>query len=507
MEETLKERIKDFGLSEDEEEYILSRDKEIIARLVSISEDDVLKEIVYSLVDEDIIDVNYSDEVILTFINACVYNFPYEASIYEVLLTQKGQDEEQIITELKLLAKVKEKSKIKYILSLCELKDLPLKNEFAETILNAKAEGAGEEIDNMAIECASDIQKNPYHYLAVAKTIANIEKSPLAISIIRNIIIVAGYEWVIKNNCLNEVISKFLKVSQYFQINSLDRLFRFLRENSSFSQIEVFFKGADLILQCNEVFQANNICDYFAYCLRSYLDIDLSKARTFLNAHNRETAHFILEVLESDNLRKPDFLMDSAGILNNSRQDYNFNDASALLKYPVSSLEYSLSAAQIINELTEKEKSDIIDSILWINSPYSLEIAAIANTLYDKEELKALELIHHNKLLREMGVSILMARIIGRATDYNYDIVALYEILNKEDNKEKVVNALKEELKSGIENGMISDPFLVADVINRVLGTTINANFALVEDKEAKKENKTILNKVLTKFKKSKKQN
>ena len=65
MEETLKERIKDFGLSEDEEEYILSRDKEIIARLVSISEDDVLKEIVYSLVDEDIIDVNYSELLLM----------------------------------------------------------------------------------------------------------------------------------------------------------------------------------------------------------------------------------------------------------------------------------------------------------------------------------------------------------------------------------------------------------------------------------------------------------
>ncbi len=499
MQEALKERIRDFGLSEDEEEYILSRDKEIIARLISISEDDVLKEIVYSLVDEDIIEVNYSDEVTLTFINACVYNFPYEASIYEVLLTQKGQDEEQIITELKLLAKVKDKEKIKYILSLYELKDLPLRNEFAEEALNSKTIYGAHKIEAMVNFYNEKVKEKPYYYLEVAKIVSNIKDSGLATCVIDFIVNIAYQEWVDKNNCLQEIASKFRQATTFFHLHFISELFKLVNEDSSILQIENIFKGVDLISKCPERFQAETIWKYFKNCLEKNITPDLTKAQTFLNIKNDNTAFFVDEVLEEDSKRSTDTLIDTIDILNNSHHDYNFEYASALLKYP-SHLEYRLSAAQIINEVTEEEKIHIIGFILGEEGPYSLEIAAIGNTLYDKGELEALKLLSHNHILNEIGVSILMARIIGKATDYNYDIVALYEILNKEDHKEKVINALMKELRSDI----VSDPSLVADILNRVLGTTINANFALVEDKETKKENKTILNKVLTKFKKSK---
>ncbi len=498
-EENLKERIKEFGLSDDKEEYLLSQDTKILARLASIPKDDVLRKIVYRLVGKDIRNASYSDEVILTFVDACVCNFACEASIFEVLANKNKQDEEEIIYELKLLSRVEDRDKVKSIKFLYQINNLPLKNEFAETILKAKFVDSGEEIAMMVTNNLPNTRKNPYYYLTLARAIANINKGPeLTKTIVRNVIDVAENEWVIKNNCLDEVISKFLRVTQYFHSYGLCQLFRRLDKDSSLEQIEAAFKCADFVLECDKEFKAKMIWNYFINCLRNNLDIDFSKFRILLNVQNPKTSYFIGGVLYDDSLMNSDFLADTIDILDNSRKDFNFEYAKVFLQNHINS-EYRLSAAQIINEVTEEDKINIINSILRDEKRDSLEMAAIANTLYNQGELEAILLLNHSQILNTMGVSILMARIIGRTTDYAFDIRDLREILTTEGYKEKVVEALKEELKLGL----VSDSSLVADVLNQVLGTVINANFELVEEEENPKKNQTVLKRVFTKFKKN----
>ncbi len=226
----------------------------------------------------------------------------------------------------------------------------------------------------------------------------------------------------------------------------IEMLFGYVNDTNK----ENVLKAAKYLTTVKEDYKLEFLYDYFMHMIKNEEKFNSQKADLILNSPNPGIAKNVCWALTNPRFESRGIETIASMVLLNAPASLNLEMVGAVLfGNNLIKKGQNITALQILTETEDKNKAFMVSKILTNNNAQdyniNIEMAAIANSCYGIS-VDIIHLLSGSSLLASLQLAVPMGRILAGEYDEE-DLSFVREVLNKEDNLEKVKEMFKEVLK------------------------------------------------------------
>ena len=424
----LLERIKGI---ENGEKYIKILDicgKDVLERLLFVKNDKNLRLILNNFLDINDLGVDINDELLLIIIDIINKKGKIDSLYGNIIYGElQFKDKLECLNGM-LKAKTRyQEENIYYLYAEDNLyRDLAI-----NLILTSTCKIQADEIYNVFHRCKEGNEYNPT-FIEVAKLMTKVVDKEILFRMEE----ILDNKNLLESGCVTVVANLITKCKNYDQLIYIASIFDDTNKKVDMEHIPYAMEACQYFLLTKDKTSLKNLYDYICYALSNKLPISLDNVNLIINARHKFNGKYATEALTNDALVRDKEETTVAGILSDSRKEYQ----AFLIKNNLHGLtpELFVGASMLVNEAETRKKALTITAILNSLVKYeeinenSLVFASLINRVYTDVEINLIADLAKNTILNKIGVALPLARIIALEEEENDRLIIWNAYQNEE---------------------------------------------------------------------------